>query len=469
METKLILGGPGAGKTTRLLEIMAQEIANGVNPAKIAFISFTKKAATEAVDRVAAQFGYSDLPYFRTLHSLAFKELNLRRDMVLQKDHLDEIGQNIGVRLTGKTMTDDGYEIPEGDEVLFYENLSRNRLHTYEEMYHTYNHHLDWHKMKYVIDAVNTFKKDMMLYDFTDMLQDYIDADRDIDVDVVIVDEAQDLSPLQWKMLRVVTRRCARMYVAGDDDQAIYQWAGADVDYFMNMDVDDTETLPISYRLSPQVFNVGKHIVNKINERYEKEWQPSDHEGVVDHITDPKYMKYGGEWLILARNIRFMKHAEREIRAQGIPYQNRMGSSIDRGHFNMIQLYLKWQRKQKLHMEEMAQLLECTEHLDKEVEWYDALVHIPMKARQYYRDCLANGYSLKDKPTVTVDTIHGSKGGEADNVLLMTDITARPQESLLKGGDNEHRVFYVGATRARKRLVIVSPLTNKFYPLGGNY
>ena len=52
-------------------------------------------------------------------------------------------------------------------------------------------------------------------------------------LDVMFVDEAQDLSPLQWAVVRKLAERAKRIYVAGDDDQAIYKWAGADVDYLI--------------------------------------------------------------------------------------------------------------------------------------------------------------------------------------------------------------------------------------------
>ena len=51
-----IYGPPGTGKTTKLLEIMENAIAEGTNPERIAFLSFTKKAAQEAIDRACLKF-----------------------------------------------------------------------------------------------------------------------------------------------------------------------------------------------------------------------------------------------------------------------------------------------------------------------------------------------------------------------------------------------------------------------------
>ncbi len=56
-------------------------------------------------------------------------------------------------------------------------------------------------------------------------------------------------------------------------------------------------------------------------------------------------------------------------------------------------------------------------------------------------------------PLVTLATIHGYKGEEADHVVVATELTERTQWNYLSARDTEHRVFYVAATRARKTLL----------------
>ena len=71
METT-IFGPPGTGKTTRLISIVKEAIAGGMDPSRVAFMSFSKKAAEEAKTRALAELslGPKDLMWFRTLHSL---------------------------------------------------------------------------------------------------------------------------------------------------------------------------------------------------------------------------------------------------------------------------------------------------------------------------------------------------------------------------------------------------------------
>ena len=70
-----LFGPPGTGKTTTLLNLVDKALAEGTPPHKIAFFAFTRKAASEAKERASIRFGLdpkADLPYFRTIHSLAF-------------------------------------------------------------------------------------------------------------------------------------------------------------------------------------------------------------------------------------------------------------------------------------------------------------------------------------------------------------------------------------------------------------
>ncbi len=56
-----------------------------------------------------------------------------------------------------------------------------------------------------------------------------------------------------------------------------------------------------------------------------------------------------------------------------------------------------------------------------------------------------------------IETIHGAKGLEAQNVLLLTDLNARVQRGMERDPDAENRVLYVAVTRAREALYLVMP------------
>ena len=96
----IVLGPPGTGKTTTLLNEVDKYLKE-TDPDKIGYFSFTQKAAYEARDRAMSRFNYSedDLPYFRTLHSLAFRKLGIKKQNVMQKMHYEDLGKKLKMKL----------------------------------------------------------------------------------------------------------------------------------------------------------------------------------------------------------------------------------------------------------------------------------------------------------------------------------------------------------------------------------
>ena len=58
---------------------------------------------------------------------------------------------------------------------------------------------------------------------------------------------------------------------------------------------------------------------------------------------------------------------------------------------------------------------------------------------------------------IKLSTIHGSKGGEANNVLLYMDLTGKALEQMARNPDDAYRVLYVGITRTKENLVLKLP------------
>tara|TARA_Y100000385_G_scaffold285249_1_gene344855 strand:- start:780 stop:1202 length:423 start_codon:yes stop_codon:yes gene_type:complete len=90
----------------------------------------------------------------------------------------------------------------------------------------------------------------------------------------------------------------------------------------------------------------------------------------------------------------------------------------------------------------------------KDMPWFEALDQIPPADRIYITALLRTGEKFNAVPRIRLSTIHGTKGGEAENVVIFTDLT---RAALNTGGDDLHRVFYVGITRTMQNLFIVEP------------
>jgi superfamily I DNA/RNA helicase len=89
--------------------------------------------------------------------------------------------------------------------------------------------------------------------------------------------------------------------------------------------------------------------------------------------------------------------------------------------------------------------------------WHQALTKIGEDKRDYLISVLKRGTKLSSKPPIQLSTIHGAKGGEADNVLLITDLSPKFAQDYARDADDINRLLYVGVTRTRQSLHIVLP------------
>ena len=101
MSIQKVFGPPGAGKTTYLLSIVEKELEAGVHPTQIGYFAFTRKAATEARDRATQRFPQLnpdlDFPYFRTLHSLAYRCLGITTKDMMSPQHYADFAKEAGI------------------------------------------------------------------------------------------------------------------------------------------------------------------------------------------------------------------------------------------------------------------------------------------------------------------------------------------------------------------------------------
>jgi len=372
-----------------LLSEVDNALKAGVQPERIGFLSFSKKAATEAVSRARVQFNLprSRFKYFRTLHSLAFERLGFTRNRVFSPGTLHQFAAWMGLDLTFSHFDDEMQYVSatDDDKALFTINLARIRRQNLREAANEAE--LDWHLVKTLDYGMRRFKKERNLVDFTDMIEQFVKAGTSPDFDLLCIDEAQDMSHLQWEMAHILEEHAKRTIIAGDDDQAIFGWAGADTEEFQRIaSTGPVRVLDQSYRVPVHVQDIANRVIRRCSNRVAKEWHPRGAVGSVASIDSIEECDLAsGTWLILARNA-----------------------------------YL---------------LSSVFEHLSE----------------------------IANRPNITVSTIHRAKGGEADNVVLFTDMARRSYEQV--ESDEEARVWYVGITRARTNLYLVEPRTQCYYEL----
>lgn len=485
MQQTLVLGGPGAGKTTKLLNVMEQALMNDVPSTAVAFVAFTRAATNEATTRAAEKFGVTEkeLPYFRTLHSLSFRELGLGRGDILNEEHLAELSEATGELITEvNPMTDAPASRRNADELLTIDHMARTTMKGLEGAWRDHGGDVDWFRLKRFSDAYRNYKRDRNLLDFTDLLTTYLYADiPPVRVEEAIIDEGQDLTRLQWAVAEKAFRDVKKLWVAGDDLQSIHRWAGAAEDYFLSLPYR-REVLPLSHRLPIEMFDLAESVAARVSRRYAKDWKSSGRHGLVEWVNRPEEIDLGsGSWLLLARTRAQLAALTSTARDQGVVYSVKGELSVKPTHVQAIKAYEALRAGKRVEATDVSAALQAagvkrklnegSTYTARELEfdatpiWHDALIRISLADREYYLSCLRRKEKLDQAPRVRIDTIHGVKGAEAEKVLLLTDLTYRTHRGYELDPDSEHRVFYVGLTRASRELYLCSPKTAYGYPL----
>ena len=469
-------------------------------PNDIGYFAFTRKAAHEARDRAVARFNLNpekDLLYFRTLHSLAFQVLGMSGSEILGDKGVKSFSEEAGIDLTingSEHISDDGFMLMKSNNpVMRAFDLARNTLKGPSYAYNATELPIPYYEFEHLYKEYERFKALNGLSDFTDMMVELSEKPGSIPLlKVVFLDEAQDLTPLQWKVAHHLSDRSERMFVAGDDDQGIYRWAGADINHFVELP-GGSEVLSQSYRIPHSIHKVADSVVQRIRSRQKKVWLPRHEKGSVERTYDANTVSFDNdEWLILAQANYMLDELADRLTSSGHYFERKGSPSLKKtirsaisswnhlqqspGHEvslkEAVNLYdhmssgegrLKRGAKKMLggaDEQDLFTMAVLRQHFGLETPddtWDMALDRIGDEDRAYATALLNRGINIFEKPRIKLSTIHGAKGGEADNVLLFMDLSGKALKEMEKNPDDAHRVLYVGVTRAKQNLVLKMP------------
>ncbi|WP_232687253.1 UvrD-helicase domain-containing protein [Halobacterium zhouii] len=564
-EVTRLFGGPGSGKTTALLDKVEEILEDDdVEVRDILVVSYTRAAAAEIRERLAERLDENPRSLrgnVSTMHAKAYELLGLSRGDVVGESEKEEFCEEYGIpfedeyssgsRRTARSTTlgnkviatsqwlqRTGREVSDWHDVPFRWNDEEVRLppeiddnaqvgNKYTPTWPSSDERYD---IPEAIRAWRSFKGEHELVGFADMLERVKQRSLVPNVDYLVIDEFQDITSLQYEVYKEWRPHMEEVLIAGDDDQVVYAWQGADPDLLLDTHVTDNVVLPNSYRLPSEVLEVVQQEIGHIKNRQEKNLKPRKEGGSVEAVESPSMLD-------LVRNVRgTVQESEDEtvmvlFRAryqlfefvdefidEGIPFKaltdQRMWTDRLQQYVDAVEALTAQEDIDGLQARRLMDMLQDSafgtnnrsdlrEAIDEaqgentdltELTFSPSFIKdfVPFvpgpsaagdmlrKVTRYQRksvDAYFSGdYRGMDPDRVRVGTIHSAKGREADHVFVSTDLTEKVVEQMAASvadegvdfdsktspvpvlTDNERRVFYVGMSRARERLVILQNL-----------
>jgi len=570
-----LFGGPGSGKTTALLDRVEQllEENDDVEVRDVLVVSYTRAAAAEIRERLADRLDTTPRALrgnVSTMHAKAYDLLNLSRGDVVGESDKEEFCEDYGLefedeyegsrRRSARSTTlgnkviatsqwlqrtrrdvGDWYDVPfqwDDEEVRLPPDIDDNAQtgNKYTPTWPSDDERLD---VPEAIRAWRNWKGSHDLVGFADMLERVKQRSLLPNVDYLVIDEFQDITTLQYDVYAEWRPHMKRVLIAGDDDQVVYAWQGADPDLLLEEKVDEDVVLPNSYRLPSKILDVVNQEVDHIEKRQEKDLEPRKEGGTVEAEVNRSMLDLAREVrrtveetdetaMVLFRARYQMFQFIDEFIDEGIPFQcltdQRMWTDRLSQYVDGIEALGNDEPMTGLQARRLADMLvdsafgtgerddffdvldereeeaDVEDIVDLDIEPELVREHAPFAPdpasaadmlrkvtsfqERSVRAYFASEYRGMDRDRLRLGTIHSAKGREADHVFVATDLTEKVVEQMAATAeqedkeipgdgtltkhtspvptmtDNERRVFYVGMSRARERLVILEGLVD---------
>jgi len=535
-----VMGPPGTGKTTFLMSLVRQAVESGrYPPGEIAFLSYTTAAAEEARDRIVSTLPGMDaeqFPWFRTLHSACKKLLDISEASLMVGKRIKEFKDSTGFEISASIDAETAFfssSLTLGDICLAAKSYASHSKIGFRESLNIRNQNtanpVVYPKACVFLRDYERFKARSMehpqLYDFDDLLLSVLENQIPLGrIRLLIVDEAQDLSPLMFDVVQMwsVSGKIEQTILAGDPYQAIYEFQGAEPKLMCDWQADRSYTLDESFRCPSQVRAASRAIVEKMKHRYPNDdYAPRKIGGFVQksrgvdlkQLIDSRKYCY---WLV--RDNHTLISIAAKAKRLGLPYgyvSERKKSTMQGKTAQAISFIQRLRQGAKITPLEYLEITEIVKSKDNLKHGSKALfkkhlgqINSDLWTEAIYdvEDLISLGWTepgvesivngsiwkklnkevnietvlyilsiidrwgettLRAKPRLQLGTLHSSKGKESEIVIIDPSFPKMVARSYQKSSDVENRLAYVGVTRAKEGVYIQRPeqvSAGWFYP-----
>ncbi len=277
-----VVAGAGSGKTRVLAHRFAFLVNElGLSPGNILCLTFTNKAAHEMKQRISKLVDRGSVNDFVcTIHSFCVKFLRKEIYRIGFPKNFSIIDPEDAKQLARQAMEEFGIDRKKTTAERFLKQVAGFKgwdpdgyiqkyflPHSSPESPDAIVRHIKLQLKYFCLDY------DDLLYFTLYILQHFPDANKywTEKLNYVMVDEVQDCSGDDWKLLHAITSHHGNLFVVGDPDQAIYEWRGANPKIFVDFHAHTDIILDRNYRSTPDILNVANAIISNNVKRVPKD------------------------------------------------------------------------------------------------------------------------------------------------------------------------------------------------------
>jgi DNA helicase-2/ATP-dependent DNA helicase PcrA len=351
----LVLAGAGSGKTRTLVYRVARMIEEGVDPASILLLTFTRRSAEEMLQRAGALLGgQCDKVTGGTFHSFANTVLRRYASRlgfanaftILDRSDSEDVINLIRTRL-GLDKKDRRF--PRKQTIIEIISLAANKTCSIAEVLDDQFPHLfsELEELMRIADYYRIYKQERSLLDYDDLLtklRELLQTHPEVaerlshTLRYIMVDEYQDTNRLQAEIVRLLAHAHDNVMAVGDDAQSIYSFRGATVRNIFDFPrlFPGTKIIKLeeNYRSTQPILDLSNEIILQAKESYTKNLFTRREQGIRPVLVEAESEHYQS---------RFVAQKILEIREQGVSLDDI--AVLFRSSFHSFDLELELSRR----------------------------------------------------------------------------------------------------------------------------